>query len=103
MRSLSKATDTVAGEIHVQNLSKRYQTLSGPVHALQEISLHVRAGEFVTIIGPSGCGKSTLLGIIGGMGQRLSKFQAVTKSALVIRFAKQIAEVDRAEVRFEGR
>lgn len=59
----------MAGEITVQGLSKRYLSLSGPVHALQEISLHVRAGEFLTIIGPSGCGKSTLLSIVGGMGQ----------------------------------
>ena len=57
----------MAGEIAIQGLSKRYQTLSGPVDALQEISLQVRAGEFVTIIGPSGCGKSTLLSIVAGM------------------------------------
>ncbi len=59
----------MAGEITVQGLSKRYLSLSGPVHALQDISLHVRAGEFLTIIGPSGCGKSTLLSIVGGMGK----------------------------------
>ena len=59
----------MAGEITIQGLSKRYHSLSGPVDALQEISLRVRAGEFLTIIGPSGCGKSTLLSIVGGMGQ----------------------------------
>ena len=37
------------------------------VRALEDISLEVREGEFVSIIGPSGCGKSTFLGIVGGL------------------------------------
>jgi len=46
---------------------RRFQTASGPVHALDDVSLSVGDGEFCTIIGPSGCGKSTLLGMIGGL------------------------------------
>ncbi len=38
-----------------------------PVHALDNVTLSVREGEFVSVIGPSGCGKSTLFGIIGGL------------------------------------
>jgi NitT/TauT family transport system ATP-binding protein len=37
------------------------------VHAVQDVSMEVQAGEFFSIIGPSGCGKSTLLRIIGGL------------------------------------
>ncbi len=53
--------------IVVDQVGKRYQTGSGPVEALRDISLPVGAGEFCTLIGPSGCGKSTLLGMIGGL------------------------------------
>jgi ABC-type nitrate/sulfonate/bicarbonate transport system ATPase subunit len=35
--------------------------------ALSEVSLHVSAGEFVSIVGPSGCGKSTLFNVISGL------------------------------------
>jgi NitT/TauT family transport system ATP-binding protein len=53
--------------IVVDRVGKRYQSTSGPVEALRDVSLAVGAGEFCTLIGPSGCGKSTLLGMIGGL------------------------------------
>jgi NitT/TauT family transport system ATP-binding protein len=37
------------------------------IHALDNITFEVRAGEFFTILGPSGCGKSTLLRILAGI------------------------------------
>jgi NitT/TauT family transport system ATP-binding protein len=56
-----------AEQIELQGVTKRYQTASGPVLAVDDVSFAVRSREFVTLLGPSGCGKSTLLGMIGGL------------------------------------
>ncbi len=36
-----------------------------PVHALNQVSLRIRSGDFMSIVGPSGSGKSTMLGLLG--------------------------------------
>lgn len=51
--------------IELKNLSKSYYTDVLETVALNDISLSIGEGEFVSIMGPSGCGKSTLLNMIG--------------------------------------
>ncbi len=53
----------------VDRATLHYQTKSGPLHALDNVSLEVRDGEFLCIIGPSGCGKTTLLWSMAGLHQ----------------------------------
>lgn len=50
-------TDTLA----VRNLSVRYETPQGSVHAVRHVGLDARPGEAIGIVGESGCGKSTLV------------------------------------------
>ena len=49
--------------IQISHLNKFYS--SGAFHALKDVSLSIKRGEFVAIMGSSGSGKSTLLNIIG--------------------------------------
>ena len=51
--------------LKLEHVSKVYRAADVETAALDDLSLEIRAGEFLAIMGPSGCGKSTLLNILG--------------------------------------
>jgi NitT/TauT family transport system ATP-binding protein len=57
----------VASALSIQNVSMVFNRGEASVHALDQVSLEVRDGEFIAIVGPSGCGKSTLIKLVSGL------------------------------------
>jgi putative ABC transport system ATP-binding protein len=57
--------DTSHSLIHLEAITKVFYTEEVETHALSNIHLEIREGEYVSIAGPSGCGKTTLLSILG--------------------------------------
>jgi len=56
-----------AGTLTINKLNKTYNTKNQSLKVLEDVSLSIAPGEFVSIVGTSGCGKSTLLRLIIGL------------------------------------
>ena len=75
MRLTARRSSTATEELQpiapsklaIEEVSKRFQSASGTVQALDRVSLNVAEGEFVCLVGASGCGKTTMLNIIAGL------------------------------------
>ncbi|WP_275096577.1 ABC transporter ATP-binding protein [Sedimenticola hydrogenitrophicus] len=53
--------------LSLENISITFATDNGPLNVLDDVSLKVDQGEFISLIGHSGCGKSTVLNIVAGL------------------------------------
>ncbi len=54
-------------ELSIENVSMRFDLPGGTsIQALKDVTLHLKAGELMSVLGPSGCGKTTLLNIVAG-------------------------------------
>ncbi|GAB3458711.1 ABC transporter ATP-binding protein [Actinophytocola sediminis] len=61
-------TPTLTGTaVDVAGLTVRFRSKRSATTALDDVTMQVEAGEFISIVGPSGCGKSTLLKVIAGL------------------------------------
>ncbi len=58
--------------VSCRHLNKQYGQGETAVHALQDVDLDIRAGEFLSLSGPSGSGKTTLLNHLGGLDRPTS-------------------------------
>lgn len=56
-----------AGWIHIENLTKEFDTQQGRELVFEDLNIDIEPGTFVTLLGKSGSGKSTLLNIISGV------------------------------------
>ena len=84
--------------LRIENLTKTYGSGENIVRALDNVSLSVEKGEFISIIGPSGSGKSTLLHIIGGVDRPTSGKVYMNGQDVYAQNEEQLAIFRRREV-----
>ena len=86
--------------IDMKDVVKRYTLGGETIYALDHVSLHVDAGEYVAIIGPSGSGKSTLMNIIGCLDQADSGTYILNGKPIKKYRERQLARIRNRQIGF---
>lgn len=86
--------------IKLEKISRRYQMGAETIHALREVTLEIRRGEYVAIMGPSGSGKSTLMNLIGCLDTATSGTYELNGVQVSQMDDNQLAEVRNREIGF---
>src|SRR5438270_12157018 len=86
--------------IRLQKISRRYQMGTETVHALREVSLDIRKGEYVAIMGPSGSGKSTLMNLIGCLDSPSSGLYYLNGNLVSVMDDDELARIRNKEIGF---
>jgi len=55
--------------VSLEHVDRVFRDRKREIHAIRDLSLHVRDGELLTLVGPSGCGKTTTLRVIAGLDE----------------------------------
>jgi putative ABC transport system ATP-binding protein len=86
--------------IRLDKISRRYQMGAETIHALREVSLEIKRGEYVAIMGPSGSGKSTMMNIVGCLDSPTSGQYELNGVQVSEMDDNQLAEIRNKEIGF---
>ena len=86
--------------IHLQNIGRLYEMGSETIHALRDVSLEIKKGEYVAIMGPSGSGKSTLMNLIGCLDSPTSGAYILNGTNVSTMDDNELADVRNKEIGF---
>jgi putative ABC transport system ATP-binding protein len=86
--------------VRLENVTRVYQVGASEVRALDGVTLHIHAGDFVALMGPSGSGKSTLLNVIGCLDRPTSGAYFLEGEPVQALSEDRLAEVRRRTMAF---
>jgi putative ABC transport system ATP-binding protein len=86
--------------IQLENIHRYFQVGEQTVHALDNITISINKGEYVSVMGPSGSGKSTLLNVIALLDQPSSGRYLLNNQDVTQRSDDELAKVRRENIGF---